>query len=310
MVSLKVPVVGEHVVCATIATMDAGCTPVFLAERAERLSIPESMTAGELEQALKDATKENRGRNVNEIVNICLPRMRLNAALLRMLAQFRGVHSLDLSMRLLDDEVVSELRSLPELKELVLRSTRLSKESIVALARCPYLESLDFSGCELSRDRIAALVEHGRSIRRPRLAKCGIENQDLSLLAGMPQLVELNLSGVDVRDTDAAWLSSLTNLRQLELADTRLTSEGLSKLRLDQLETLDLSGARIADLDLFRFVRMKELRHLGVARTGVTANGLLQALPAMQLSRLTLDTPQQEKLRPMNVGNWEFWTSD
>jgi uncharacterized protein YjbI with pentapeptide repeats len=302
---------GEYVYFGTVVLMDAGCSPVLLAERAEKLSVPEAMTTVEFERRLTNELKREGAAPINDIVRIGLSGMRVDAALLRMLAQHRGIDSLDLSKRPLDNETLAQLRLFSELKELSLLSTRLSKESMAAVAACPSLESLNLSRSELSREAIAALVEHGRSIRRLNLYNCGIDTMDLPLLAGMTGLVDLDLCETGIRDADAAWLSSLTNLRHLRLARTRFTSEGLGRLRLEHLESLDLSGTKIGDQDLDNVVlRMQGLRHVGVASTGVTVEGLLRMLPGTGVSRLTLDATQQERLRSMNAVNWEIWTSE
>jgi hypothetical protein len=70
----------------------------------------------------------------------------------------------------------------------------------------------------------------------------------LPLLAGLPNLEQLQLVGCDVRDDDLRHLTGLRNLQGIGLSQTPITDEGLAHLRgLPRLIVIEYNGTPITD---------------------------------------------------------------
>jgi mono/diheme cytochrome c family protein len=98
---------------------------------------------------------------------------------------------------------------------------------------------------------------------------------DLSELARIPSIQELNLAGVPLRDADLVKIATLRNLAVLHLENTPVTDEGLTHLgNLEELSYLNLFGTAVTDAGLQNLAGLKHLKWLYLAGTKVTASGL------------------------------------
>jgi Leucine-rich repeat (LRR) protein len=112
---------------------------------------------------------------------------------------------------------------------------------------------------------------------------------EMTILAQLKSLTELNLSWTNVTDERTVHLHGLTRLRRLDLSSTLLTGASLANLKtLAQLQSLDLSSTAVTDADLTYLKELRKLRELKLSRTDITDAGLshLRALP--DLIRLDL----------------------
>jgi hypothetical protein len=114
-----------------------------------------------------------------------------------------------------------------------------------------------------------------------------VRDDELALLADMPNLVELNLAGTNVGDAQMALVAKLPHLRVLKLQKTAITDAGLKPLRsLSNLEVLNLYGTQVSDQGLAELAGLKKLRRLYVWDTKVTEMGakkLAGAIPGLHV---------------------------
>lgn len=164
-------------------------------------------------------------------------------------------------------------------------------------------------GGYVGRDRLLP----GQPVTEVSFAATRVTGEDLKVLAGLPQLRELNLTGVPISDADLKALAPLKQLRTLELAGTRVTDAGLEELRplaglrelglaetgvtdeglkhlagLPELQVVWLRSTRITDAGLRELAKLTNLRGLGVGETLVTEEGvagLAKALPNARIIR-------------------------
>lgn len=87
----------------------------------------------------------------------------------------------------------------------------------------------------------------------------------------------------------------LACLRELDLANTRVTDAGLRHLeKVPSLETLDLTGTQVTDAGLRQLARLPGLRYLDLCQTRVTSEGVARlqvALPCCEIIALGAGAP-------------------
>lgn len=130
--------------------------------------------------------------------------------------------------------------------------TRSRKAATARPARAPVRhKSLTLSGCPFAEAELLAMIEPCVALERLVLEYCEIGDAGLARLGGLDRLRELNL------------------------ADTRVTGDGLASLaRMVRLRSLDLQGLPIRDAHLGHLRSLSDLRSLNLSRTAITDAGL------------------------------------
>lgn len=120
---------------------------------------------------------------------------------------------------------------------------------------------------------------------------------DTKVIAGLTDLVRLDLSGTNVGDQQLATLSQLRNLTELNLMDTRIGDDGVAHIAsLPGLKSLDLRRTKVTDSGLVHLEKAGSLQHLGLSGCAITdacADALLK-LPSLVSLKLG-DTPLTDK---------------
>ena len=116
-----------------------------------------------------------------------------------------------------------------------------------------------------------------------------VKDDELLLLKDMPNLVELNLGGLNISDTSLAHIKPLKNLVRLQLHKTKITDRGLANLEgMAKLVSLNLYGTDVTDAGIQQLKGCKELKRLFVWQTKVTETGAKQlavAIPGIDINR-------------------------
>lgn len=104
----------------------------------------------------------------------------------------------------------------------------------------------------------------------------GWDRQDYSVLRQHPETIVLQMGNADVTDQTVDYLSSMANLRELDLNDTAVTDAGVEKLtRLTGLEVLRLRATSISDRSIDKHLpRLPKLNRLDVRETFVTKDAV------------------------------------
>jgi hypothetical protein len=133
----------------------------------------------------------------------------------------------------------------------------------------------------------------------------GAEKVDSPLVANLKDataVVDLDLAGQKLADSDFAVLSGLKNLRKLSLARGTVKDAALSHLKgLDKLESLNLFQTEVGDAGLDHLAGCKGLRRLYVFQSKVTDAGvdkLKASLPGLRVEKaavLTVPPPPEPK---------------
>jgi tRNA A-37 threonylcarbamoyl transferase component Bud32 len=120
-------------------------------------------------------------------------------------------------------------------------------------------------------------------------------------------LRELYIAETKVTDEGMKILSNYQNLQQLDIQSTRVTSIGLKYLsKLQGLTALNLTGTFVDDQGMEYLNKMTTLRHLYLSRTQITDNGLskLTALKNLETVNLNLVPITDEGLKILH-----YWPS-
>lgn len=139
----------------------------------------------------------------------------------------------------------------------------------------------------------------------------GVSDEQLRLLSGLEDVVQLFAEDPRVTDGAFAYLAHLKQLESLSLSRTSITDAGLRRLvefpklrelflkdtaasdaaasqigRMEKLTALNLEGTRITDAGLAQFIRLYNLEFLRLDRTSVSGHilvGLRKQFPALRV---------------------------
>ncbi len=117
-------------------------------------------------------------------------------------------------------------------------SERIDADVIAALARLPYLRTLDVWD-DMSDEELSLIARLGRL--RKVFIHCEFTAAGLSRLASLPQLELLNLSCYQINDDKIAALASFPALKRLRMRGVTCNNELISLHKLSHIEELDLS---------------------------------------------------------------------
>ncbi len=217
---------------------------------------------------------------------------------LRALKSASGIEDLNLYFaEQITDEGASVVKNWKRLKRLNLRGTKITDSTLEFLAGVPTLEWLDVGWAQTTDtgfDHLAALA----NLRWLTMGGNKLTDTALQFLRQMPQLEYLDIGGQQRTDsglwslmlTEAGMqsIASVTELRELRMAGTAVTTRGLEALRpLAKLERLDLSGCkRLRDDAAGVLAAMTQLRALDLKDSGFSAaavSKLRAALPQCQV---------------------------
>ena len=133
---------------------------------------------------------------------------------------------------------------------------------------------------DLNIESLAGL-EHATALSY--LALIGNPISDVSPLASLTKLEELDLNGTSIGDAGVASLSSLTNLTFLDLGGTSIGDAGVAELTsLTKLEELNLHSTSIGDAGVASLSSLTKLEDLGLSNTSITDVSPLLSLTNLQ----------------------------
>ncbi|MGI8980040.1 MAG: hypothetical protein ACR2FY_12520 [Pirellulaceae bacterium] len=153
----------------------------------------------------------------------------------------RNLRTLRLSGMLLDEGFMTSLAQLESLESLSIYNCKLTTGACRAIADVKSVRSLHLRQLEVSPAEFTTLLwqlEVSPQLRLLDLAAVPIDNESVSLLARLTQLVSLGLGSPDIDDNAVPELCTFTHLQQLDVTQTRITlpSPGISTSGATQLE--------------------------------------------------------------------------
>lgn len=237
------------------------------------------------------------------------------------------------------DAGLFRLAFLDWLEELDLSGTRVSDEGLVQLPRfrgrlrsltlgatatdaglrfVPALSTLQ--SLSVPVDRLTTkgfrVIGRSRSLRSLELTGAGLTRETMGILAAIPQLERLDVSGFEeLDDSYLGDVGTMESLRELDLAGTSVTNGGLKSVAsIPNLEWLSLSSTAVTDRGMkllgdmvwseegedFALKTATNIEHIELASTAITDRGLehLRALPitSLDISRSAVTSGCRETL--------------
>jgi serine/threonine protein kinase/Leucine-rich repeat (LRR) protein len=171
----------------------------------------------------------------------------------------------------------------------------------------------------LHPDDIVLHVSACTKVRTLNLAQTAVGNDDLQMLAQLPELTSLSLAETSISDRGLKHLATLAKLQSLDLSRTHVTGTGLAdlsdlvelnelllsyaplkaeqlirlsafpKLRRLELSVASSSAATIDDAALAHLARLPALRMLGLRSARITDDGLAELAKLKDLEALDLE---------------------
>lgn len=194
------------------------------------------------------------------VTTITLVDAEIDDAWLRHLTHCKSLEALDLTGTPITDAGLSHLSNLPKLKFLAVSDTQVTGTGLAALnsplevlwisrspcndaamvelRRFPPLSWIDVSDSDVT-DAGAAHLAGCSNLEIVDLSGSQVSAASVKVLVGLPKLKVLKLRQLPFIDADVVCLSAAKNLRELDLADTRVT--GATLVGLPDLLYLDLS---------------------------------------------------------------------
>jgi len=213
-----------------------------------------------------------------------------------------------------DDDGMTSVALLTNLKVLSLDKLWISEVGVEKLLPLRNLSELYLADTTIGDDAVAMFLELP-ALRKLRLARNQISNEGLKHLAGMTELVELDLSEISqlsddglqhlsgltnlsklnlwrvpVSDAGVLYLKPLTSLEWLNLDNTRLSDDGLPALAdMKQLTFLHLGSTLVSDAGLKHLNGLTGLKDLKVTRTAVTEAGVVELRKSLPTTEIQLE---------------------
>ncbi|HVX62786.1 MAG TPA: hypothetical protein VHC19_19360 [Pirellulales bacterium] len=241
-------------------------------------------------------SRQFTGRGLNVLARLQLESIDFGGTSLRPanvapLGQMKGLTSLNLSRTPIDDEVLAELRSLEQLKQLYVSGTDVTDAGMEHVAAFRSLDMLDLSDTavgNLGLERLKALGQ----LRHFSLSRTNITDAGLAALEAMPELQSLELP----ETLDGSGLNSLrraAKLQRVTLGGQRLKGDALAAFAgATSLNSLRIQTAPLTDDALAPLAGVRQLRDLSLQRTNVTGTGLRHLNRLTELRSLTLNGKQ------------------
>jgi Leucine-rich repeat (LRR) protein len=206
-----------------------------------------------------------------------------------------ALRTLQVPRVVLDESNVTDalLQELPgPMRELQLRETRVTDESVPWLLRQTRLDALGLDSTRLTAAGVGAL--RGLPLRQLDLAHTALNDDSLQLLEGLSTLEALSLEGTQTTNAGLRHLRGLEALTSLNLSSTDITDEGLVGLEhATGLTDVRLAHTLITDRTVTRLANLVHLRTLDLGRTAITeaATKTLARLTGLEVLSLA-ETPQ------------------
>jgi Leucine-rich repeat (LRR) protein len=180
-------------------------------------------------------------RNWKHLKKLNLHGTKITDSTLEFLAGIPTLEWLDVGWAQITDTGLEHLSALTNLKWLSMGGNKLTDASLQFLRQMPQLEYLDIGGqqrtdsglwsltlTDAGMQSIAAVTE----LRELRMEGRGVTTRGLESLSHLTRLERLNLQGCKrLRDDAASVLGSMKQLRILDVKDSSLSEQAVSKLR-------------------------------------------------------------------------------
>ena len=133
------------------------------------------------------------------------------------------------------------------------------------------------------------IFKNGERVVEVKLDRTQVTDEDLKLVAVLPEVTDLSLEQTQVGDTGMSHLKALAKLEWLNLFGTQVGDNGLKHLKeLNSLKHLPIGHTRVTDAGMIHIEGMTQLLYLGLRGNAVTDVGLKHLRTLKNLTGLHL----------------------
>jgi len=211
---------------------------------------------------------------------------------LAQLSSLRRLQELDVSETALSDQGLLALSGTTSLRSISARSTHVKGPGIAGLRSLPYLERMDLSNAASKRNlptemRESPDDEWDRTVSTW-TGHVGLETLDLREIKCLHSLRALQVRNTEITSESLAAISTLPNLRELDLSGSNVIDDWLRHLARTSITSLSISGTKVTAVGISHVARIRRLSHLAIERLNISAQDLspLADLPRLELLRL------------------------
>lgn len=166
----------------------------------------------------------------DDLQEISFEGVKVENAQLANLAHLTGLVGLNLNKTGIDDAGLEQIKGLVNLKKLSLGTTNITDAGLSNLSGMASLERLWLQETQITGVGLANLSPL-RSLQRLILAATKIDDAALVHLAGLPSLARLGINNNAITDAAVEPLSQLKGLAELNVAMTKMSPDGINKLK-------------------------------------------------------------------------------
>lgn len=243
-----------------------------------------------------------------------------------------SVQLINCSSEQLEDDTLTNVATIRELKSLSLYQHEFTEEEMRALGRLGALKKLWLGDCRIPQGSAKELSSLS-SLSNLHLDCSDVVDADLEVLQTFPLLEHLSLDGTEIEGDGLRFLAGLDRIDRVSLNESEVCGAGLAHLKhvselyldntpicdgdlahladFESISDLSLARTSVSDAGLQHLGRIKSLKTLGLDHTKVTGRGLnhlkdLEHLRTLQLGDTPLDDEGLSKLPPLPA----FWRLD
>jgi tRNA A-37 threonylcarbamoyl transferase component Bud32/Leucine-rich repeat (LRR) protein len=192
----------------------------------------------------------------------------------------------------------SKLAALSKLKHLSLPNTNATDEIVRQLPTWESLESLLLGDSILIRGETLEMLEKYPKLRDLNLIGTQVSRLPSGICKKLPNLEIIELAGTDANDDTMRELAEAKKLLYVNIASTKVTTEGLTALLplRYSLENLNVRDISIDDTAAATIAQFRRLKQLNLSKVRLTEVGLAELLKLNALTHLGLSgTPMNDK---------------
>ena len=194
------------------------------------------------------------------VTHLELPYCHLTDADLDGLSKFKELQYLNLSGNDVTDAGLAHLDELPDLRYLIFQRTRVGDGVLFQASRLPNLSCLNVGETSITDAGLRTLATLP-NLTALYLGSDQISDTGLASVAPQPSLTQLGLRGSQITDKGLNTIDDVhfPALRHLDIAETQVTAEGVSRLRLSELRGLSFPNVTMTDEHWRDLVGLKTL---------------------------------------------------
>lgn len=158
-----------------------------------------------------------------------------------------AVRKLSLVSTRLDDSKPGVFRDWPNLEEVNLACTQVGDETVAAVCQNPKVKLLNLTKTQITSQALKS-IRAAKNLEHLDIAYCdGLTCPEVKLLEPLARLRYLNLAKSGLRDKDLGVLAEMISLESLSVGHNAITDDGVRRLRsLPRLRSLSIVGTKVS----------------------------------------------------------------